>query len=493
MTRVISLWLPRFATDRMTRTPGAPRADRRDAPFATTTTAAGARRLAAVNAEAAAAGLSPGLPLAEARALMPTLGLAEADDAGDRLGLDRLALWAGRWTPTVAVEGLSADGGAGLWLDITGCQHLFGGEAALAGAIRARLSALGLTTRLGLADTPGAAWAAARFLEGAETLLPPGAQRQVLGGLPLAALRLSVPAAQTLTRLGLRTINDLLARPRAPLGRRVGPQVWHRLDQLLGRVAEPLAPTRPVAASRTRVDFVEPIGRTEDVVAGLDRLLAGLCAMLERRGRGPRSLRLSAFRVDGTVVSTTLGLRRPSRDAAHLGRLFRDRLDGLDAGFGIEAMTLEAIRHQPLRPVQVTLAPAPGPEPAGGDTLARLLDRLAERCGPNGVVRLAANPSHRPDRAQRAVAPEANAADDATGAWPAHAAPRPSRLLRHPDTVPAPNPPPHPLSIERVGAEWWRGSAGGQAVDLLRVEDASGARVWIAHDGHRWTRRGLFA
>jgi protein ImuB len=482
----------------LTRTPGAPLAARRNAPFATTTTEAGARRLAAVNASAAAAGLTPGLPLAEARALRPDLALAPADATADRLALERLARWAGRWTPSVAIEGLTEDGGAGLWLDITGCEALFGGEDALADAIVARIAALGLTVRLGLADTPGAAWAAARFLDGGRARIPPGAQRQLLGPLPLAALRLPAPARQTLARLGLRTVADLLERPRAPLGRRVGPRVRHRLDQLLGTAPEPLAPLRPVAPARTRLDFAEPIGTTADVVAALDRLLAGLLDMMERRGRGPRALRLTAYRVDGSTRSSTLSVGRPTRDAAHLARLFRDRLEALDAGFGIETMTLEAPRHQPLRPTQTTMAPAePGRDPAtgaataAGATLGHLLDRLVERCGADNVVRLAAVASHRPERAQAAVSPDAGARGLDT-LWPGHQAPRPVRLLRHPQTVPAPVPPPHPLSIERIGAEWWRGPAGGQDVDLLRVEDGAGVRLWIARDATGWTRRGLF-
>lgn len=436
------------------------------------------------------------MPLAEARALRADLALAPGDTTADRFALERLARWAGRWTPTVAIEGLTEDGGAGLWLDITGCEALFGGEDALADAIVARIAAFGLTVRLGLADTPGAAWAAARFLDGDRARIPPGAQRQLLGPLPLAALRLPAPACQTLARLGLRTVADLLERPRAPLGRRVGPRVRHRLDQLLGATPEPLAPLRPVAPARTRLDFAEPIGTTADVVAALDRLLAGLLDMMERRGRGPRALRLTAYRVDGSTRSGTLSVGRPTRDAAHLARLFRDRLEALDAGFGIESMTLEALRHQPLRPTQTTMAPAePGRgatkgTPAGA-TLGHLLDRLVERCGAENVVRLAAVASHRPECAQAAVSPDADARA-VEGRWPIHQAPRPVRLLRHPQTVPAPAPPPHPLSIERIGAEWWRGPAGGQDVDLLRVEDARGVRLWIARDATGWTRRGLF-
>jgi protein ImuB len=495
MTRVISIWLPTFPTDRLTRAPRALHADQRDHPFATTSTVGGARRLAAVNAPAVAAGLRAGLPLAEARAVVPVLAVAESDPAADARALRRLARWCERWTPWVAVEGMSEEGGehggAGLWLDVTGCDHLFGGETALMDAIRSRLDGLGLTARLGLADTPGAAWAAARFLEGEQARLPPGSQRQLLGGLPLAALRLPPATREALARLGLRTIADLLARPRAPLVRRLGPEVQRRLDQLLGEAPEPLSPQRLAVDYRTRLEFADPIGRTGDVSAALDRLLAALCRMMERDGRGLRRVELRVFRVDGSTARAVVGTGRPGRDPDHLARLFRDRLDGLDAGFGIEAMALAALSHQPLPPEQRTLTPE-STAPAERDSLPRLIDRLAERCGPGAVVRLAPVPSHRPDRAQRPVAPDAPDAAEAAGGWPPHQAPRPVRLLRQPRAVAAPAGA-DGLSVERIGGEWWRGPAGGETVDLLRVEAADGTRTWVARDRAGWTARGVFA
>jgi protein ImuB len=355
-------------------------------------------------------------------------------------------------------------------------------------AIRTRLDGLGLTARLGLADTPGAAWAAARFLEGEQARLPPGSQRQLLGGLPLAALRLPPATREALARLGLRTIADLLVRPRAPLVRRLGPEVRRRLDQLLGEEPEPLSPLRPVVAYRTLLEFAEPVGRTEDVSAALDHLLAALCRMMERDGRGLRRVELRVFRVDGSTARAVVGTGRPGRDPNHLARLFRDRLDGLDAGFGIEGMALAALSHQPLTPEQRTLTPDPA-APTERDSLPRLIDRLAERCGPGAVVRLVPVPNHRPERAQRPVAPDAT---EAGGGWPPHQAPRPVRLLRQPRAVAAPAGA-DGLSVERIGGEWWRGSAGGETVDLLRVEAPDGTRTWVARDSAGWTARGVFA
>ena len=150
--------------------------------------------------------------LADARALHAGLVTARADPAADRQGLERLALWCNRFTPWCAV-----DGEDGLLLDITGCAHLFGGEAALMDEIAARVTGLGVESRLGLADTPGAAWALARFGPAETRIAAPGGAHTAIAGLPVEALRLAAEDAHLLRRLGLLPPS---ARPTACRARR---------------------------------------------------------------------------------------------------------------------------------------------------------------------------------------------------------------------------------------------------------------------------------
>ncbi len=98
----------------------------------------GGTRIAAANPAAEAAGIVPGQPLADARALYPGLAVHPAAPAEDLKALDLLAEACTRFTPWTAVDPVWGGGamgsmggglGAGLWLDITGCAHLFGGEA----------------------------------------------------------------------------------------------------------------------------------------------------------------------------------------------------------------------------------------------------------------------------------------------------------------------------------------------------------------------------
>ena len=463
----------------------------------------------AVNREAGAQGLRPGMRLADARALLADLATARADPAADRQGLERLALWCNRFTPWCAVDG-SGDsdgdsGDGGLLLDITGCAHLFGGEAALMDEIAARLVGLGVENRLGLADTPGAAWALARFGP-AENGRPqsriaaPGEACAALSGLPVEALRLALEDARLLRRLGLVTIGAADGLPRASLARRFpcrerGSAVLARLDRALGRQAEPIVPMIPPPACLERLALPEPLIDRAGLDAMLARLMPGLAAALERDGLGARRLALWCYRVDGGVVRREVATARATRDGDHLLRLFQETLETVDPGFGIDLAALHAERVEPLAPAQLSLT---GNGRRRGD-LDLLVDRLLARLGTGAVCRLEPVARHRPEQAERPVAPGRDPAP-----WSeAPATPqRPFRLFDRPEPVDVmaevPDGPPllftwrrvrrrvaRAAGPERIEPEWWSG-AGGQdeaARDYYRIEDADGRRYWLYRAG----------
>ncbi|MFO1057481.1 MAG: hypothetical protein U1E53_11005 [Dongiaceae bacterium] len=429
--------------------------------------------------------------------------------------LGRLADWCDRYTPLVGIEAEDGGAGAGLWLDVTGCSHLLGGEAELLGDLVARLGRLGHAARAGLADTPGAAWAAARFLAHC-SVVPPGGAREALAPLPVAALRLMPAATAGLERLGLRRVADLLPLPRAALARRFGSVVGARLDQGPGRAAGPISP-RPAPPFAERLAFAEPIGEAASLAAALARLLERLCRRLDAAQQGARRLALTLYRVDGSRQDLAIGTSRPSRDPAPLGRLFAEALGRVDPGFGIELMALAATRAEPLTALQIALARAPAASsapgaapPADADGLAALIDRLGNRLGFTALGCPTPRRSHWPERAfALAAAPEEPAA------WPA-TPPRPLRLLPRPEPVEAepaaPARPPawfarqgrrHRVAAaegpERIAPEWWR-EDGGAARDYYRLEDDDGGRFWLYRedapgDGRddRWYLHGLFA
>lgn len=468
------------------------------------------RRLAAVSAEAARLGLFPGQKATDAKALVPELELADADPQTDAAALTALVDWCVRFSPAVA-----PDPPDGLFLDIEGADHLWGGEAAMLADFCARLAANGLTFRLAVADTAGAAWALAHFgRDGA--IAPPGGQAELLKPLPPAALRLEPETAAQIERLGLRRLEQVMDLPRAPFGRRFGAAALGRLDQALGRAPEALSFRRPATPWAARLAFVEPISAPEDMARVTADAAARLCARLEAEGRGARRFEIAFHRVDGASPSLSVGLSLAGRDAARIARLFQPKLETVDPGFGVESVSIWAYGVESMGARQARLEAAADPTLEEG--LAPLVDRLANRLGPERVWRAAPRESHVPERAV-ARRPPLEAGLVEPFPWDPEA-PRPVRLFRRPEpledvTALLPDDPPiqfrwrgrlHRVrraeGPERIGAEWWSGAIEEVSVthvrDYYRVEDVGGARFWLFRAGlygeaaPKWWLHGLF-
>jgi protein ImuB len=537
MKQVISLWLPRFATDRLNRpSVGAPHPDLALAslPLATVAAIHGGQRLAAVDEIAERRGLRPGMPLADARAVVPDVRIVPIDPEADRAMLEKLCAACERYTPWTSVDPLGgrrnksvhapADDGAGLWLDVTGCTHLFGGEEALLADISARFARAGFRTRAALAATPGAAWALARYggtdLNKDLVRAPPGEERALLKSLPVAALRLDADLVEGLDRVGLRAIGDLVHLARAPLARRFGRIVLDRIDQLFGDLEEPISPRHAPPAHIVRRVFAEPIGKVEDIELALAEMLPTLCADLERHGRGVRTLDYILHRVDNSREVVEVGTSRPVRAPAHLARLFREKLAEVDPGFGIEVVVLAARIVSPLTPAQANLDAGADTDALEQSGAAQLVDRLANRLGNTNVTRLAAVASHLPERACRERPAMNTKANKVSWDGPMHRPQRPVKLLSQPLPIDAmasvPDGPPASFTWrrqkhrvvnaegpERIAPEWWvnEGCPLSRDVrDYYRIEDEDGRRYWVYREGlflpgveRRWYLHGFFA
>jgi protein ImuB len=459
--------------------------------------------LAAADAAALGLGLHPGMALAHAQALVPGLLIADADLAGDAAALGRLAAWCLRLSP------LTAPAADGLWIDATGCSHLHGGERAMLEAVLARLAADGVAARAAIADTPGAAHTLARHAPDPVTVAPPGDTVAAIAPLPIAGLRLPAEAVAPLRRLGLETVADLLALPRAPFARRFGAAVLQRLDQAVGRVAEPITPVTPPGTPQARLAFPEPLLTAESFAAVIGRLVRLVCREMECTGLGARHLDLVFERVDGSVQAVRVGTARPSRDASHLGRLLQEQVETVDPGLGVDAMRLLVPLAEPLGFAQMTHLAAD----AEAD-VAVLVDRLSNRLGAERVWRAAPVQSDVPERSVRRV-PAVGAPSGAQ--WPHW--PRPTRLLHPPQPVEMtsglPDQPPAAFTWrrhrhrvrradgpERISGEWWLRDAEMAAVrDYWQVEDDSGRRFWLYRRGDaqeaatgdlRWFMHGVF-
>lgn len=546
--RILFLWFPRLAAERALRVArGA-----LEGPLAVVEERGNTQQVAALDAAAEAAGLWVGQPLRDAHALCAGLATRPRDPVGEQAFLAALRRWAGRFSPWVAEAPPDA-----LMLDLTGCAHLFGGEAALLAQAEADCAAMGLSLRAGLADTPGAAWALARFAGqgagsdrsgdaidqearatrsragkrrhwtrggaapvalaregGGPRIAPPGKTYGALSPLPVAALRLDPEVVAQLNRLGLRRIGDLLGQPRAGLARRFGKGLVHRLDQAMGSAPEPVSPALPPPRFAVRLTLPDPIGLQDDLLAGIDRMLPRLCAALEAAGQGARLLRLEAHRTDSVVEAIEVGLARPAQDPARIRPLLELKLDGIDAGFGIDMLRIEATRTEPLHARQQKAATAgrAGREDAAcSAALEDLLGRLGARLGMEAITRRHPAASHIPEKTAQVLA--AAWSDPARG-WPAPPAPRPL-LLWPPEPVTAPEAPDLPAGFrwrgrdwvplaasgpERIAPEWWLDAPAWRSGvrDYWAVTTRQGERLWLfyAHGAALspgWFCQGRFA
>jgi protein ImuB len=456
--------------------------------------------------------------------------------------LVQIALWHQRYTPLAA-----ADAPDGLMLDVAGAAHLFGGEEAMMARIERDCRARGLSARTGLAPTPEAAWALARFGEDKARRLAPVMADDLLQqekciaramvNLPMAALRLDQDTITALSQTGLKRIGDIIARPRAPLTARFGKSLFVRLDAMLGRAKSPISPQFEAPAYIAERRFTDGIVARDLIEATIHTLARDLAGMLERHDEGARRLMAALFRADGKVMHVECSTSRPLRDTRAIARLFHEKIDAaaqanesdpLDAGYGFDVIRLAVMHAEPLREQQARL---PERQPDNGnrqpqEDLTLFLDRMSARYGADRVLRFAPNDSHIPEHAVIAAPAISDRRQEKLRQrpallpqthLPAYAIARPIRLLEKAEPVEAiatvPDGPPlrfrwrrvlHEVVAyegpERIAPQWWKQEQEALTRDYFRIEDAQGHRFWLYREGlyvretqrPRWFLHGLF-
>jgi protein ImuB len=497
--RFLSLFFSRLMIDRLERE----ESRRTTVPFVVVWEEKGHLYIAAVNDPARDAGIRPGARLADARTLLPTLHIVLHDLEADERLKQRLVEWCDHYSPLAA-----HDGPDGIVLNITGCAHLFGGEAALLEEMQARIREMKFRVRGAIADTAAAAWVLARFSKRAVVTseeLP-----DALDPLPVKALRIPPEIAIQLRRVGLTTVGHMRRIPRDSLAARYGPGVLLRLDQALGLAEEAITPYRAPAPYRTGRTFAEPIGTTAAIEHILLDLLTTICTRLEKEHRGARRFELACYRVDGSVGRLPVRTSKPERSITHLMRLFLEKMSTLDAGFGIEIMTLSAAEVDTAAPVQLAL-PQCGESVDENTLFNELLDRIGSRLGFEHVCRFQIRESLPPESSTAFVPVTGALASNA--AWPEHRI-RPVRLIEPPVPIEIAEiiPGKWPVRIrvgrqlhrivraegpERLTPEWWHDRPlPWETRDYYRIEDEQGARLWIFREtrrtepGERWFLHG---
>jgi protein ImuB len=496
--RYMAIWFRHLATDwLMLRKP-----ELRSVPFVCVTPERNRVVVTAANYLAEAEGIFTGMAAADAKALCIGLQVLDAVPGKEAKLLRQLGLWCIRYTPLV-----SLDMPDGLLLDISGCDHLWGGERGYLKEIVLKLRSSGYDARAAIADTAGAAWAVARFGK-VRPIVGMGEQASALLSLPPAALRLDSVVLERLQKLGLRTVGSFIAMPRRELRRRFGEGLLLRLGQALGMEDEVLQPLVPPVPFVERLPCLEPIRTAVGIGIAIENLLKGLCLRLQSGGKGLRKAVLKCYRVDGKLVSVGISTTRGSHSVSHLCKLFELQVVKIEPALGIELFVLEAPKVEDVAVLQEKLwAGKPGLEDTA---LAELLDRIATKVGPERIRRYLPSENYWPERSVR---PAVSLAEAPSTAWRVDR-PRPVRLLVRPEAIEVmallPDYPPKVFTYhghrhvvakadgpERIEREWWQ-DKGKHHRDYYAVEDEDGGRYWLFRSGHfdeapEWFLHGFFA
>ncbi|RTL76468.1 MAG: DNA polymerase Y family protein [Bradyrhizobiaceae bacterium] len=505
--RILSLWLPRLPTDRIKRRLA--QEDRSRAcdglddaffrrPWIIADRQHNALQIVAMNDAAAAIGLEIGMPAANARAICPDIEVFDADAGADAQALAHIADWCDRFTPLVAL-----DPPYGLFLDISGCAHLFGGEAKMLALVCDSLTRQGFVVNAAIAGTSACARALTRAVRG--RIVPEGQESAAVENLPVFALGAEDAITRGLRRAGLKTIGDVASREPREIAARFGKAFTDVLREVLGQSDAPISPRRPPPDFMVERHFAEPVATEDTISATVSGLAQKLVVAMEQQGKGARRLEASFFRVDGVVRTIAVDAGQPVTRAGLIDRLFRERFDvladPLDPGFGFDLIRLSASRVEAVVQEQRDL----DARTQDNDEMAALIDRLAARLGGQRIMIYLPQDTHIPERAALAMSAQAYLPRSLSAQWPRRCESepplRPLRMFERPEEIKVtaasvPDGPPPRFTWrrathavvraegpERIAMEWWKNETSVLTRDYFRVEDTEGLRFWIYRDG----------
>ncbi|HEX7324847.1 MAG TPA: DNA polymerase Y family protein [Rhodanobacteraceae bacterium] len=427
-------------------------------PFALVAGPVAQRRLAAVNTIARDAGLHAGQRLAEAEAVCRNLATAEHDPRRLASDLDLIAAWAYRFSSEVARVPPRA-----VVLEIGKSLRLFGPWPQLEARLRRELDVLGFHHRIALAPNPCAARVLAGVHDGA-CVAEPDALRRALARVPVIRAGLPDGVATTLPGMGIRTLGQLLALPRAGLQRRFGAELVLALERLLGQRPHAFAPYRPPDHFAGRIEWAFEVGRHAMLLFPLKRLVGDLAAFVAARDGGVQQFVVRLEHEHAAPTDTVIGLLSPACDAAALFDVAKLRLEGVQLTQPVIALGVIAQTLPPFVPAGHDLFDT---RPANALPWEQLRERLRARLGDTAVHGVAVDPDPRPERA--------SVDGDPIGADTTLLPARPAWLLQRP--LPLRGPAPRILAgPERLETGWWDG--GDIRRDYYVLELANGQRAW---------------
>jgi protein ImuB len=453
--------------------------------------------ICACDETATAAGITAGMALNSALALLPALQTVPRDPARERALLDAVADLGLGFTPRVSLEPPDA-----VLLEVRGSLKLFGGVRALCEQVRARLQAAGVTACLALTPTPLASlWFARAGREVALRRVDPLAGR--LASLPLPVTRWPARSIELLVTMGARNLGDCQRLPRDGFARRFEPRLLAMLDRAAGRMPDPRLAFRARERFVARRDLEPELADTQRLEQASLPLLEELCAFLRQRGRGVQAMEWRFAHRQAPVTRLRLRFAGPVGDIKRIAHLFHERLARLELAEPVRALRLASGPLVELPEAARELFVTDRRD--SGTAVPQLVERLRARLGVAAVHGLCLVPEHRPESAWRVDdhwAPRAAgrpAVADAAG----FTALRPLWLLPEPQALGG-RAQPHYQGVleleegpECIESGWWDGR--DIARDYYVARNRAGVRLWIFRERPRkgraaggWFLHGIF-
>jgi protein ImuB len=475
------------------------------------------------NAAAQKRGIVSGMSIAAALALDPDVAIHLRDERAEAAALKNIALWAGQWTSTIAIESP-----ANVLLEISGCLNYFGGLGALLGRMDAGLAALGFSAIVATAPTATAASLLARagenitirhpresgdpvafvpktldprFIDSSLVVRERGEDADIdsaLASLPVGLLDGADQVMDTLWGIGVRTLGDVLALPRDGFARRFGAGLLDQIDRARGSLPDARALFVAPERYHGQLELPAPVHETEALLFAVRRLVVELAGFLHGRGAGVTRMRFDLVHEDVPPTSIVIGLAA-TRQIEHMQNVLRERLAQLQLPDRVEAIRLVSEETAPLAGKEGELFQGSGKDVEAG---TQLVERLRARLGEGAVHALALHADHRPENAQGSAqatqasprAGVATAAKDARSTSSTRPV-RPLWLFAEPRLLGA-EPASADLKLlsgpERIESGWWDDQEIGR--DYFIGRDAQGAEVWLYRDrGGQWFMQGVFA
>lgn len=445
--------LPQLALDAVLRT-----RTEVDEPLVLLSGSAQRRILQTMNRAARELGLRPGQSLTAAHAITNAFATAEYDPAEIERWHQFLAAWAYRFSSHVSVHYPRA-----LLVEVQSSYNLFGPWPRFEALLRKELTELGFQHRIVVAPNAAAARALVNSHDG--LAVNDGQLQKTLAQMPVDRLGLERSAATAFSRMGIRTLGQILTLPRDSIARRFSKDVLLHIDTLMGSRKLALECYAPPDFFDSRIELNFEVESHQALLFPLRRLTGDLAAYLAGRDSGVQrfSLHMEHRNRDDTLLP--VGLLSAERESSMLFELARGRLEQVQLPEAVLALRLIARDLPIFVPEHHELFDE---RPQQSLPWEQLRERLRARLGDNAVNGLQAQADHRPELAWRAGSEKAQK-DSATTAL------RPGWLLQEPVPMEYSQ-----LQIlagpERIESGWWDG--GDIRRDYYLLKTQSGQLAW---------------